>query len=211
MRKYTIVVAFLSGVIVFLALVTTRMIEEYLTLSQVLPKAEVIVVLAGGSEYEERNRAAARYFLKGGAKRILLTDDGIQDGWNKELNRNPFFVERAKWLLVDAGVPETAIDVVGKIPFGGTRWFEQGTESEAKLVREFLDTNRIRSVQLVTSDYHTRRVFRIFQATNSGERPAIAFGITYPEKDEEPRQNRWVPINNRPTKLWIEFFKLLLA
>lgn len=145
------------------ALVVTKSIED----------ADAIYVLSGSADHAERALEAAKLFREKKASKILLTDDRLQGGWNNELERNPFFVERTKWLLIDGGVPENRIEILpDKI---------NGTEEEASVVVSYLCRTDTKKLLLVTSAYHSRRSLTIFEDTADQCDKPIEFGISHPE------------------------------
>lgn len=124
-----------------------------LTVSMPLKSSNAIVLLAGG--YEERAPVAASLYQDGYAGLILLTDDGVRRGWSKEHQRNLYAIERSEIELVKRGVPQQAIV---RLPFR-----KSGTIYDALAVREYVIKQKLRSILLVTSDYHTRRSLWTFQ------------------------------------------------
>src|SRR5437016_14503929 len=70
-----------------------------------LPHADAIAVLAGSSTYIERAHRAAQLFHEGRAAIIALTNDNLHSGWSGEQQRNPLFVEQARDVLKQQGVP----------------------------------------------------------------------------------------------------------
>lgn len=114
-----------------------------------LPQADCIVVLSGASEYVERTRHAAELWRLGVAPKIVLTNDNLRGGWNSEQQRNPFFVEREAEELRRAGVPAAQIEA---LPEPVT-----STYDEAVRLRAYASEQRLGSVLVVTSAYHSRR------------------------------------------------------
>lgn len=135
-----------------------------------LEHADAIMVLSGSAEYRDRTHEAAAAFNDGVADTVILTDDGLQGGWNRQEQRNPYFVERSKKELINLGVPENAIEVLP-----GT---VAGTYDEAVSLVE--NRPEIRSVLIVTSAYHTRRALRTFERAAANSARTITFGIRYP-------------------------------
>jgi uncharacterized SAM-binding protein YcdF (DUF218 family) len=84
-----------------------------------------------------------------------MTNDGVRRGWSKEHQRNLYTLELTKDELIRMGVPGTAIV---SLPF-----LKSGTVYDALAVRDYITKYNIRSILLVTSDYHTRRSLWIFQ------------------------------------------------
>lgn len=156
---------------------------NYLVVSQPLDRADAIIVLAGGAEYEERCLEAVRLFRQGISTRILLTNDGVQAGWDDNAGRNLLFVERAKLLLLAKGVPEESIEIVpGVIRDGG----DVGTVVEANVVYSFCKARGYSRIMLVTSAYHTRRALHAYLGIPKPDSTFDAVGISHPplSKDE---------------------------
>jgi uncharacterized SAM-binding protein YcdF (DUF218 family) len=114
-----------------------------------LQHADVILVMAGAPVYFGRTAEAGRLFLDGRADKILLTNDGVRGSWSRTLQRNPFYYERAMLRLTQAGVPVTSVELLsGRI---------SSTFDEAALMSAYARTHAVKSVIVVTSEYHTRR------------------------------------------------------
>ncbi len=116
-------------------------------------KTGVLVLLAGS--YEERAPVVVSLYNRGYSGQLLLTDDGIKRQWSRKHQRNLYTTERAEEDLVKNGVPRNSIV---KLPFG-----RSGTVYDALEVRKYIIKHDIRSICLVTSDYHTRRALWIFE------------------------------------------------
>src|SRR5688500_447600 len=114
-----------------------------------LAHAEVIVVLSGSSAYLERTNKAADLFHEGRAPLVVLTNDNTRGGWSSVQQRNPYFVERAAEELRKAGVPAEKIQIVPGVA--------SSTRDEATILREYVLSQGLRSVLVVTSAYHSRR------------------------------------------------------
>jgi uncharacterized SAM-binding protein YcdF (DUF218 family) len=127
-----------------------------------LEHADVIVVLGGSANYRERAREAAQLQLQGRSDRVVLTNDNLRGSWSSAQQRNPFFYERSRDEINDAGVPLDRIDVL-MTPVANTH-------DEAMLVRQYAEERRLRSVLVVTSAYHSRRALWVFTRVfrNSG-------------------------------------------
>lgn len=124
-----------------------------LTVSMPLKNSEAIVLLAGS--FEERAPVAASLYQAGYAGRVILTNDGVRRGWSREHQRNLYAIERSEFDLVKQGVPRPAIV---RLPFR-----KSGTVYDALAVRDYVINHKLRSILLVTSDYHTRRSLFTFQ------------------------------------------------
>jgi uncharacterized SAM-binding protein YcdF (DUF218 family) len=112
--------------------------QDLLTVDSGMAKADVIIVLGGGSH--ERPLRAAELFTEKAAPRIIISGEG-----DDEINRQ---------LLLKAGVPAAAIEVEGK-----SRTTRENAEFTIKLLR----AEKIRSAILVTSWYHSRRSLKTFE------------------------------------------------
>ena len=110
-------------------------------------------MLAG--RYEERAPIAVSLYRAGQGGSILLTDDGVRRGWSREHQRNLYTNERSVADLMKQEIPQKSII---SLPF-----LKSGTIYDALAVREYVVRHNIRSIVLVTSDYHTRRSHWIFQ------------------------------------------------
>ena len=175
MKRYVLVLISISSI----WLMTTWLLGSWLVVNLPLAKADAIVVLAGGADYRERTVEAARLYRKGVSRRIVLTNDGVKGSWSNELKRNPYFVERAKWSLIENGVPETEIEIMPGVVESG---FLTGTEIEAQMVVEYCIEAKLDSILLVTSSYHTRRALAIYEDLISTDDRFVALGISYSEQ-----------------------------
>lgn len=117
--------------------------------------ADAIVMLSGSATFRERARHAAALYNQGRASRIILTNDNLRSGWSETEQRNPFYYERAVNELRQASVPQQNIEV-SMDPI-------RGTYDEACLVRLYCERNRIHSIVVVTSGYHSRRALWTFR------------------------------------------------
>jgi uncharacterized SAM-binding protein YcdF (DUF218 family) len=155
-----------------------------LIVSADVPHADAIVVLAGSAAYRERTRRAAELFHEGRAPVIILTNDNLQSGWSNELERNPFFVERAAAELERAGVAETEIEMLPQIV--------SSTHDEALLLRQYAERRGLRSVLLVTSAYHSRRALWTFRKVFEGSGINIGLLSVAPGEQMPPPATWWL-------------------
>jgi uncharacterized SAM-binding protein YcdF (DUF218 family) len=134
---------------------------RFLIVDTPLNRADMIVVLSGSAVYKERTQRAAQYYRQGLSDRILLTNDNLRGEWSSAEQRNPFFYERARDNLLRLGVPAERIQVLYR-PVNGTY-------DEAEALKEYAVTNKLRSLLVVTSAYHSRRALwtlsRVFAGT----------------------------------------------
>jgi len=112
--------------------------QEILTLDSGPVKADVIIVLGGGSH--ERPWRAAELFKKSAAPRIIVSGAG-----DDEINRQ---------LLLHAGIPALAIQVEDN---------SKTTEENAEFTVKLLHAEKIHSAILVTTWYHSRRALKTFE------------------------------------------------
>lgn len=148
MPPVTIAIA-LSIVLLLLAWAAAWGVARALVVQVPLPHSDAILVMAGAPVYFARVAHAGRLFLDGRADKILLTNDGVRGSWSNTLQRNPLYYERATLRLTLAGVPATAIDLLpGHIA---------STYDEAILARQYAQIHSLKSVIVVTSDFHSRR------------------------------------------------------
>lgn len=188
---------------------TAWLLGRYLVVSRPIENPDAIVVLAGSAEHEERNREAARLYRAGAAPRIVLTNDGMKGGWDNELGRNPYFVEKARWLLVANGVPASAIE---EIPEPIRDRGEIGTEVEAKKVLAYCRDRGYERLLIVTSPYHTRRALITYLSITDADSEPRSIGIEHPSVSglEVPSVGWWLwPTNWRI--VISEYTKMALA
>ncbi|MBA2620621.1 MAG: YdcF family protein [Acidobacteria bacterium] len=145
------------------------MSAEILIVEKPLEKADAIFVLGGSTTYVERNQKAAALYKQGIAPKILLTDDGLQGGWDSNEQRNPYYVELGRRELISQGVPENFIETLPAIV--------DGTKDEAELFVRTAREKNITSVLLVTSAYHTRRALRTFEKVSADSNLKTQIGI----------------------------------
>jgi uncharacterized SAM-binding protein YcdF (DUF218 family) len=144
----------------------------FLVVEKPVEKVDAIWVLGGSSAYLERTQKAAELYRQGVSNKIFIIDDGVRGGWNDGEKRNLPFFEISKRELVANGVDESAIEIVK--PNG------DGTNYEATYFSG-IEYNKIKSLILVTSPYHTRRALWTFQHFN----PNIEFGVFSPKFNQE--------------------------
>jgi len=112
--------------------------EKFLCVDSGRVSADVIIILGGGSH--ERPLRAAQLFKEHAAPRIIITGEG-----DDEINRK---------LLLEAGVPASAIQVEGK---------STTTQENAGFTLKLLRAENLHSAILVTSWYHSRRGLKTFE------------------------------------------------
>lgn len=155
---------------------------------------DAIVVLGGGASYVERTKFAAELFAAGRSKRILLTNDGLQGGWDKAEQRNPYFWELARRSLIANGVPESAVTMLPETV--------ESTRDEAVLISAKAGELGLRRVLIVTSPHHTRRSLAAFDRASAGN---IEFGVASPASDLGPF---WWMTRRGLNRVALEYVKL---
>jgi uncharacterized SAM-binding protein YcdF (DUF218 family) len=139
MRKWFFKITLvLLGLLLLLAIAAIIFPQPFLCMDSGPVKADVIVVLGGGSH--ERPERAAELFKEHAAPRIIIS--GLGDC---EINRRR---------LIAAGVPANAIELETQ-----SRTTRENAQFTVKLLRE----QKQRRVILVTSWYHSRRALACFR------------------------------------------------
>lgn len=150
---------------------------NYLAVEKPLQSADAIFVLSGSDAYIARADEAAKLFKENVAPKIFITNDGVKSGWNQKEQRNPLFVERARWELIRQGVPVEAIETLPQIV--------DGTQDEANLLVKVCAERNLKSLLLVTSAYHTRRTLWTFERVVSRTNSPLNVGIEFPSSEEK--------------------------
>ena len=155
---------------------------KWLIVKSPVAHADAIVVLSGSAVYGERTQRAAEYYAQGLANRVLLTNDNLRGEWSNAQQRNPFFYERARDNLLRLGVPPDRVEV---LPTTVTNTYD-----EALALREYTVANKLRSLLVVTSAYHSRRVSWTFEKVFA--ETGITINVQSVEAGEEtPRPLTW--------------------
>ena len=140
-------------------------LAEWLIVEKPLARADAMLVLGGSATFKERTEKAAGLYRQGISAKILLTDDGGRAGWSRTEQRNPRFVELARQSLIERGVPPDAIEILPATV--------EGTIDEARVFEEKAHAEKLQSVLLVTSAYHTRRALWTFTKVSAESGAAI--------------------------------------
>lgn len=120
-------------------------------------RAEVLYVLGGaGADYKKLINRAADLYQTGLTDRIILFKSEVDWGYDSTLRRNITKNEGEIMRLTGHGVPPDHIDL---IPVNEGFF---GTLSEARDLSDYLAQKKVKSVILVASYWHTRRVFVSF-------------------------------------------------
>ena len=136
----------------------------------------VIYVLGGSSDSLRRRFAkAAELYKQGLAKKILIDSDDMLMEYSPSIARNLSHNEWATGKLVSLGVEKEDIEAV---VIEGELW---GTFSEAKTISNVVSRRGYGSLILVSSNYHTARVW--FSFSKLMLRHTVNLYI-YPAKDD---------------------------
>lgn len=174
--------------------------DEWLVVEKPLAKADAILILGGSATFRERTSRAAELYQQGLAPRIILTNDGQKGGWSDELQRNPYFVERAQWNLEEKGVPKEKIFIAPQVV--------ESTYDEAVTIRNYSQENSLDSLAVVTSDFHTRRALYIFEKI-FGADSAKQIGIYAAEKNQSSNSRSWLQNKQRRGFVTAEYIKMI--
>jgi uncharacterized SAM-binding protein YcdF (DUF218 family) len=164
-RLWVVVVAafFFAGLIVFLN------VGRWLVVEDPLQQADAIAVLTG--RMPSRALEAARVYKQGYAGRVWLTHS-TEPGATLQEFSVPFVGEESydKQILMHQGVPESAIQVLDP-PIANTA-------DEMKTIGFALREHNKRSVIIVTSKVHTRRVRALWNRIAGNDGAAIVHGVS---------------------------------
>lgn len=159
----------LPGVILFASLFVFFNIGRWLVAEDPLEKASAIAVLSG--RMPSRALEAARIYREGYASEIWLTRT-IEPGASLQALFVPFTGEEAydRMVLMRKGVPESAIRVLDP-PI-------VNTADEMLAIGQALSKENERTVIIVTSKVHTRRVKALWKRLSSADGQAIVRGVS---------------------------------
>jgi len=170
MKRFGVAIKIVVIVVAWVALAWVS--ARALIVRKELSRADVIVILAGSSTYEERVDHAAQMFKSGRAQRIILTDDHHRGGWSPQKQTNPLFVEFASERLQQLGVAQQHLEILSTSA--------QGTYHEAELLRDYADSHGLKSLLVVTSAYHSRRALWTFKRVFTGTEVEIGIDAADP-------------------------------
>lgn len=159
----------LLGAFVFAALLLFLNLGRWLVVEDPLYKTDAIAVLSGNMP--SRALEAARVYKQGYAGQVWLTHSTEPGAALAELSI-PFEGEEVydKQILMHEGVPENAIHVLDP-PI-------VNTADEMKTIGEALRTQNLRSLILVTSKVHTRRVRALWNSIAANDGIALVHGVS---------------------------------
>lgn len=114
--------------------------QRFLCMDSGPAKADVIIVLGGGSGSHERPEQAAEFFKQNDAPRIIVSGAG-----DDQINRR---------ILIERGVPANVIKLESK---------SETTAENAQFSIKILRAEKIHNAIIVTSWYHSRRALETFE------------------------------------------------
>ncbi|MCP3178126.1 YdcF family protein [Desulfuromonas sp. KJ2020] len=165
MKKFILI----SGLFLLTAapIVLLPLLESYLTVTRPQNKTDALVLMAGS--IWERLPPLVELYEQGVSDKILLTNDGVLGRYSKEHGRNLYHVEWAEQALLKRGV---AAEAIVKLPYSAS-----GTYYDASHAVDYARAEGMKSLVVVTSDYHTRRTLWSFNFHAKNE--SISIGV-YP-------------------------------
>jgi uncharacterized SAM-binding protein YcdF (DUF218 family) len=165
---------FLLSLFVFLVLLVFLNVGRWLVVDDPLRKADAIAVLSG--RMPSRALEAARVYKQGYASQVWLTRSTEPGAALAELSvsyEGEDFYD--KQILIRQGVPENAIHVLDPPILN--------TVDEMKTISQALQTSNLRTVILVTSKVHTRRVRTLWNRVSAKDGLALVHGVSDDEFD----------------------------
>jgi uncharacterized SAM-binding protein YcdF (DUF218 family) len=156
--KYSAIII-LSLIIIFSFVnreIILSQIGRFLFVEMKPQKSDVIVILRGDKNYN-RTIEAINLFKKGFANTILLPQS-LEDIYLKKIKecsiKIPTRQEQLASILIQCGIPKKNLILDNQVPGGGT-------EGELKRIKNVAKQRGYSKIIIVTSWYHTRRVFAI--------------------------------------------------
>jgi uncharacterized SAM-binding protein YcdF (DUF218 family) len=143
----TVLAVLLAGILYVAAPLYLTALGNFLITSDPVTKADAILVLNGDNRRDERLLHAIELWRSGVAPRVLLSV--FFDDWQTAEDYTPWRHAMKRDLI-----PREALVLVD-IP-------ADSTKEEAQLLRSYLLTHGYHAVVIVSSNYHTRRVKRVF-------------------------------------------------
>lgn len=157
---------------------------------------DLAYVMADGSAYWERLRAASDLYHMHRVPMIYLLDQPTPAGYNFVSKRSESVTERAIAYLETFGVPKDAIRTVA-----AQENALMGSLSEAEAVQRLLPKN-IGQIVVVTSAPHTRRSQMCFQRSLSANVQVKMYSATIPVHSDE----LYAPLSHEYFKLFVYYF-----
>jgi len=174
-------------------------IGNWLVYESDLEKSEIIIVFSGAPS--ERSLKAAELWKKNWAPKILCTGEVVPEALSI-LKMNRTEAELSAEILYQQKVDSNAISILKS----GT-----STKEESEAILEYLLKNNIKSCILVSSKFHTRRIYRIFYGLFKKNNIKL---IIQGADSQEFNENKWwkdeqglIFVNNEYMKILYYFYK----
>ncbi|MCB9015272.1 MAG: YdcF family protein [Lentimicrobiaceae bacterium] len=199
-RKMFLIIFFI-GIIFILSVLVIRNMGKYLVYGQPAVKSDLIVILLG--PVPDRALQAYQLYHEGYATRIVFANE-FQYG-SDQLEPYGIRLENTssilKRTLVSLGVPDTNITILDKVT--------ASTQEEALALTEYLKSSeKIKSVLIVTSSYHSRRTSKIFQKAFDKNMLHVSI-ISCPSKYTDFDQSKWWRDRDSAKMVILEYLKLM--
>lgn len=176
-------------------------IGTYLVYEQAPQQADVIAIPANWDDTIVRARGGADLFTKGLAKVVFVPRMEPMEGL-EETRKRGIYVPENRDLLVNIlegmGVPLAAIETSAQEV--------TDTWDEAQEVSTFIEQHGYTSVLLVTSKYHSRRAYLIFEDALKDKASVISVPSPYDPSDPE----QWWKRSEDCQRVIIEYQKMLV-
>lgn len=151
--------------------ISVQLLEDYLVTARQWIDADALVLMAGSMP--ERLPAVEALYKQGKGRKILITNDGVLGAWSIKFGRNLYQAEWAQVHLEERHIPKESIEI---LPFSSS-----GTFYDALSTRKYVCGHHMKSLVIVTSDYHTRRSLWTFRNVFRGL--PVSIGV-FPVKTE---------------------------
>lgn len=198
-RKYLILISIVVLIVSILChKLILKGIGHYLIFVQSPQRVDLIVTLAGDDI--PRGLAAVEMYKAGYAGRIFRARERLPDGYEKLIALGGRYAEQRdnfKEMLRSLGIGVPAF-------FTDDRQV-QGTYEEAKVVRDFLRKNNLKSIMIITSKSHSRRAYLTYKSLLKDDGVKI---ISCPTKYDQFDPERWWKVRSQAIKVLYEYEKL---
>ena len=195
----------LSLLIATIGLLTARLfiffeLGNWLVVNDELKQADAIVVLMGSPG--DRILEVKDVYSDSLSNLILFVED--DDPGRKELKTRGIILQddadKSRKLAIQLGIPDSVIFI---LPGDAN-----STIDEAKILREYIDNNNLKSIILVTSSSHIRRASMIFNNELSQCKNEIEI-ICNPSKYSNFDGENWWRERESRKKVVLEYLKLI--
>ena len=166
----------------FLAWLLALVAARFLIVEAPIARADAIVIMSGSAVVNERAAFAAQLYKSGRAPAVILTNDNQRSSWSSAEQRNPFYYERAVALLTAAGVPRESITILPQ-PVSGT-------SEEVTLVSGYAQQQKLHSILVVTSAYHSRRTLWTLRQVFANSNIDVGL-VAVPPGIQSPSPSTW--------------------